>query len=355
MLNDPFPEYVYNAQGARNYLKTKFEIDNEIDTRADLRTDCIKTELFEFTKAEINSVRSYLRTFCTRYISDDLAKKLKMFGAYTGSDIFFYLPRPATSIDYIGHYDLEQVKSILESVEITDELVRRAIRFDNIEMILYLREKIVDRRVNEWNHFLEEAIKYKSTKIMNWILENKCDFTHDSLNVAIEYYNLDVMNRLFTTKQNHSSSLVFYAIRGASLDSIKWLHEKGYDFYKTIDSAALHGHFEIIKWLHENTDSICTVNAINYAAQNGHLEIVKWLHENRNEGFTRKALEFAVNKRQADVISWFVYETKLFDESVLIDLVCSASRCYFYNHPRSITSTSSSNEPQYYPRKKVSA
>ncbi|OQS03306.1 ankyrin repeat [Thraustotheca clavata] len=61
-----------------------------------------------------------------------------------------------------------------------------------------------------------------------------------------------------------------------------------------MDEAASQGHFEIVKYLHENRIEGCTKVAMDYAAADGHLEIVKFLHENRAEGCTTEAMDKAL-------------------------------------------------------------
>jgi hypothetical protein len=58
-----------------------------------------------------------------------------------------------------------------------------------------------------------------------------------------------------------------------------------------MDSAAGHGHLEVVQWLHENRKEGCTTKAMDCAAGNVHLEVVQWLHENRTEGCSECAIE----------------------------------------------------------------
>jgi ankyrin repeat protein len=43
-----------------------------------------------------------------------------------------------------------------------------------------------------------------------------------------------------------------------------------------MDLAAMNGHLETLKWLHQNGKT-CTTQAMDSAAKNGHLEVVKFL------------------------------------------------------------------------------
>ena len=57
--------------------------------------------------------------------------------------------------------------------------------------------------------------------------------------------------------------------------------------------AALNGHTEIVKFLHETRKEECTTDAMDWAAENGDLELVKFLHETR-KGCTPNAMDWAV-------------------------------------------------------------
>ncbi|KAJ8576445.1 hypothetical protein ON010_g2768 [Phytophthora cinnamomi] len=71
-----------------------------------------------------------------------------------------------------------------------------------------------------------------------------------------------------------------------------------------MDHAAGNGHFEVIKWLHANTEARCTVRAMDNAAANGDLDVVKWLHANTEVGCSERAMDHAARSGRLNVLKW---------------------------------------------------
>ncbi|KAH9158593.1 hypothetical protein LEN26_002860 [Aphanomyces euteiches] len=89
---------------------------------------------------------------------------------------------------------------------------------------------------------------------------------------------------------------------------VKFLHENRPEGGTTsaMDLAALGGHFEIVKFLHFNRTEGCSKNAMRNAAKEGHLEIVQFLHDHRSEGCTHETLHMAAAAGHAHVVEWLL-------------------------------------------------
>ena len=322
MLNYPFPEYVYNAQGARNYLKTKFEIDNEIDTRADLRDDCIETELFEFTKEEINSVLSYLVQFQVGWMTRDLKAKIKRFGAYMGSDILFNLPIGEEVIKYASTWEVEKISKLVQNLKYKHWWFLEFAKVDNLDAIKWLTRFYYN--VIEWNAIINEAIKHSSHKTIEWLVNNKARFfSYQSCSLAAIAGNLELVVWLVKRRQE-PDYLFSYAAQSGNVMLLKWLSDNNFPCdEEAMDQAAEHGHLESVMWLHYNRTEGCTYNAINFAAMNGHVEVVKWLHENRTEGYTFIASEFAMKNDHLDVVKYLYSIRPLYATKKIIEYAVS--------------------------------
>uniref|UniRef100_A0AAV1TI90 Ankyrin repeat-containing domain n=1 Tax=Peronospora matthiolae TaxID=2874970 RepID=A0AAV1TI90_9STRA len=97
------------------------------------------------------------------------------------------------------------------------------------------------------------------------------------------------------------------AARNGHLEILKYLHEKQFDVCSSvsaIDTAAAAGCLEVVQWLHSNTPTKCTNQAMDGAASEGHLHIVQWLHRNRTEGCSRLAMHFAAENGYLHVVKW---------------------------------------------------
>lgn len=76
-----------------------------------------------------------------------------------------------------------------------------------------------------------------------------------------------------------------------------------------MDDSAANGHFQVVKWLHNNTDSACTTAAMDQAAKNGHLDIVRFLHDHRKEGCTKAAMDGAARNGHLEIVR-FLFENR---------------------------------------------
>ncbi|KAJ3106216.1 hypothetical protein HDU97_006849 [Phlyctochytrium planicorne] len=96
------------------------------------------------------------------------------------------------------------------------------------------------------------------------------------------------------------------AAAGGHLALVKWLHENRTEGCTTeaMEEAAREGHFDVIKFLHYNRSEGCTEGAMNVAAGCGHLDIVKWLHYNRSEGCGCWAMDWAAKEGRLDIVKW---------------------------------------------------
>uniref|UniRef100_H3GRU0 Uncharacterized protein n=1 Tax=Phytophthora ramorum TaxID=164328 RepID=H3GRU0_PHYRM len=96
------------------------------------------------------------------------------------------------------------------------------------------------------------------------------------------------------------------AAEALDLPMLEWLHvnrSEGCTPY-AMDNAARKGSLEIVQWLHDHRTEGCTTGAMTGAAMNGHLEVLKWLHANRHEGCDTSALHCAAVNGHADVVRW---------------------------------------------------
>jgi Ankyrin repeats (many copies) len=101
------------------------------------------------------------------------------------------------------------------------------------------------------------------------------------------------------------SYIVLYVAEKDDIDLVKYLSFVGFTFTThSMDRAACHGYFEILKWLHANRQEGCTTDAMDHAAAHGHLEVVQWLHDNRDEGCTTSAMDYAAAYGHLEVVQW---------------------------------------------------
>ncbi|EFA74683.1 hypothetical protein PPL_11652 [Heterostelium album PN500] len=71
-----------------------------------------------------------------------------------------------------------------------------------------------------------------------------------------------------------------------------------------MECAANNGHFNCVRWLHENSAGKVTYSAMDNAASFGDLECVKFLHQNRTKGSSCEAMDRAATCGHFDVLVW---------------------------------------------------
>lgn len=82
------------------------------------------------------------------------------------------------------------------------------------------------------------------------------------------------------------------AAANGDLKRLKFLHEHNLKCTAVaMNSAAMNGHFEVVKWLHTNTSAGCTIDALNCAKEFGHTDIVNYLETHVLYGQLKKERE----------------------------------------------------------------
>ncbi|AAK14428.1 unnamed protein product [Ectocarpus sp. 4 AP-2014] len=87
-------------------------------------------------------------------------------------------------------------------------------------------------------------------------------------------------DKWFPDQLDTSRLLVRNAVVGGFLPVVKWAHEKGQELDSALlGTAAVHGHFELVKYIHFKGLREYSIAAILHAALRGDLRTVKWLRE----------------------------------------------------------------------------
>ncbi|TMW58618.1 hypothetical protein Poli38472_010177 [Pythium oligandrum] len=123
-----------------------------------------------------------------------------------------------------------------------------------------------------------------------------------------------------------SRTMDFMALHG-NVTLMRWLvpHYKDQVVLSTlaIDGATRNGHLDMVKYLHEERNDGCTIDAVDIAANNGHLDVVKFLFEHRQEKGSMEALNDAAANARGEVLRYLL--TKMPDIPVS-DAVTEAAR-----------------------------
>jgi hypothetical protein len=86
-------------------------------------------------------------------------------------------------------------------------------------------------------------------------------------------------DKWWTDQLRMSRMLTRNAVLGGYLSIVRWAHEKGQVLDSALlDTAATHGHFELVKYIHYSLGEY-PISAMLHAALRGDLGIIKWLRE----------------------------------------------------------------------------
>ncbi|KAJ3402578.1 hypothetical protein HDV05_008353 [Chytridiales sp. JEL 0842] len=128
----------------------------------------------------------------------------------------------------------------------------------------------------------------------------------ETTSIALTAGNMEIAKQLYPLVGcTHNGT------RGAAsnghFDAIRYLHEQGESESFSVwemNLASSNGHLDVVKYLHENRREGCTTFAMDAASRDGHLEVVKWLHENRREGGTPKSMDWAAMNGHLKVVEF---------------------------------------------------
>lgn len=133
--------------------------------------------------------------------------------------------------------------------------------------------------------------------------------TEDAMSAAALHGHFDVV-RWLHERGAGSIAALRSAIRGGHLEIVQFLFECGDDNARHLasdhglDDAARSGNLALVQWLHEVAITGCSKHAMDNAASNGDLEIVQWLHANRSEGCSTAAMDGAALHGHLRVLRW---------------------------------------------------
>ncbi len=131
----------------------------------------------------------------------------------------------------------------------------------------HMRQEIIRKQ------FMEQAIRLNLLGVVQVLVQNgiRPDNLYDS---AAKYGRLEI-RKWFARYE-----FPFESVNGCL--QLKWF-QKGRLLKCTVqamDSAAEHGHLDVVKWLYYNRMEGCTRDAEIMAAQNGHFDVLEWLKQN---------------------------------------------------------------------------
>ena len=184
------------------------------------------------------------------------------------------------------------------------DILENAAKFGHIDILKYLHcvrgEKLTE-------NLLRHAITYDQLESMIWLFENGCPYSMCILQDVACSRNFELYEWFYENLPNLFSDIVMIlTVSSGSLKWTKYICER----YPTLIQnrlmieAASFGHLEILVYLHETFGMDVDDFAFQYSAGNGRLEVVKWIMENAPLDVSH-AVSLARKQGQMEVLQYF--------------------------------------------------
>jgi hypothetical protein len=184
---------------------------------------------------------------------------------------------------------------------------------NNLEVMKFIHN---NRTEVKFSNAINHASRAGNFEMVKWLHENRTEKFYGVLEGAVFSGRMDILEWLHNNLETrHEIGLPMEAAVGkGDKEMLMWLHKNRTEKITevSVQCATRYGYFEIVKWLHLNTNQFAYSK--DDAATNGHLEILEWLHENRTEVITWKAISGACLNGHIEVLNWlFQHQKKLFE------------------------------------------
>lgn len=128
---------------------------------------------------------------------------------------------------------------------------------------------------------------------------------YDYLQYLLIYENVSFAAKMIVNQQHNQlnfTNINYICVKGY-LELLIFLNNFINISYRgTMDTAAIHGHLPMIKWLRENKKDKYTFWIMDRVARYGHLHVLQWLHENSDERCTKYAMNWAAQDGHLDMV-----------------------------------------------------
>jgi hypothetical protein len=157
--------------------------------------------------------------------------------------------------------------------------------------------------------FCWQVAETNKLELLKWAREEKkCEWDENTINAAAEQVNLEMVKYCVANECPVDTSACAYAALKGHLEMLKYLHEEGkapWDWY-TAAWAAKNGHLHILEYLVERKYDEYDTLACERAAKSGHLDCLKYLHETAKAPWDSWAIREAHKKNKTECVQYLL-------------------------------------------------
>jgi len=200
---------------------------------------------------------------------------------------------------------------------------------NKLELLRWIREE----KKCKWDEeTMSSAASQGNLEMIKFCVANKCPVDERACTRAARNGHLEVLKYLREeVKAPVNGKVIKIAACHGDLELIRYIVEKkcaGWEngYLDALDIIAMHGHFQCLKYLHEEVKLPLNGGMIDVAASRGHLEMIRYLVGKKCEGWEdgcRDALSSAVHCGEVECLKYLHEEVKLPLNGGMIDVAAS--------------------------------
>jgi len=164
-------------------------------------------------------------------------------------------------------------------------------------------------REKDETDFCFRVAETNKLELLKWAREEKkCEWDENTINAAAEQVNLEMVKYCVANECPIDETACAYAALKGHLEMLKYLHEevKAPGDSDTASYAASNGHLHILEYLVEREYDNYDTLACERAAKSGHLDCLKYLHETAKAPWDSWAIREAHKKNKTECLQYLL-------------------------------------------------
>ena len=282
-------------------------------------------------------VAGVCRSFRTIYISFLEQQDPPKPKTTTMNEVVSSIPRLQLVINE-RHIDVQNITIEWrgKSAQIWTVLIKRATYNGNLDVLVWMKTKTGMAWIRRYCHngpsysfndLCIVAAKGGQLKVLQWLRSEaggKIFWDAETCRTAAENGHFDFLKWAHQNGCPWDASTCAYAALKGHLKVLKWAHENDCPWdTRTCSDAAFGGNLEVLKWARQN-GCPWDVETCSMAAKNGHLELLKWAHQN-DCPWNKGVCSYAALNGHLEMLKWAHQNGCPWDEETLIN---AAKNCH---------------------------